>query len=119
MVSFSEPYIEDEYATQKRIDITIHSCNNSCDLNISATSSLNDWISPLSLRFEDYRGKNVDNFLRYICRVNSLFNDNKIIRCYYEFNTLKFVKDYYKLKDYESLGKENIFNVKDFKKPYI
>ena len=115
-VSFSEPYIEDENALQKRIDLTLHFSNVYCDLNISTTSSLDDWRTPLSLIFEDSQGKNVENYLRYICGVNSLFNDYKILSCYYDSNTLKFVNGEYKLKDYNSLGKENIFYVNDLMK---
>lgn len=113
LVSFSEPYIEDKNATQKRIDLTLHSFNYECNLKITTESSLDDWISPLSLRFENSEEKNVENYLRYICGVNSLYNDSKVLNCYYEYNTLKFVQGEYKLKDYESLGKENTFYIKD------
>ena len=122
-ITFSEPYIkkEDKEISPKEIDIEIDEINSKCNLYISTNSSLDDWISPLKIIFEDSKGEN--NF-SYICGENSLFNfynGTKFLNCYYEITKLRITRGEYKLKGIESLGNENIFNLdKSFeKKTYI
>ena len=113
-ICFSEPYIKEEVEPSKEIDIKINSLDGYCNLNISTNSSLDDWKSPLKVIFEDLKGENNFSFL---CGVNTLVNETKSIYCGYEVQKLKISFGKYKLKEAESLGKENIFNLdKSFNK---
>lgn len=104
-ISFSEPYIEKEELS-KEIDLKLNYVDSNCILEVSTNSSLDDWKSPLFIRFEDLTGK---NYFNYICGVNTLINESKIINCYLETQKLKISNGKYKFKDFESLGKENTF----------
>lgn len=108
-ISFSEPYIEKEESS-KEIKLNLNSVNNMCSLNVSTNSSLDDWKSPLFIRFEDSTNKK--NF-NYICGVNTLINETKEINCYFETQKIKIANGTYKFKDSESLGRENTFSLDD------
>ena len=105
-IAFSEPYIEEKEEDSKEIDLKLNSISNYCDLNISTNSSLEDWKSPLFIRFVDLAG---EKYFNYICGVNTLINESKIINCDYETQKIIISNGKYKFKDFESLGKENTF----------
>ena len=60
--SFSEPYIEDKTKITTKIDVN-GGVDESCNLILSTSSDLNNWISPLNIKFKHNKNDSIYNAL--------------------------------------------------------
>lgn len=112
--AFSEPYIEEEEEETEVMNVKFAEFDNYCGLRVTSDNNLSNWKSQLNIIFNHSNGlKEFD----YICGVNKLFNENKSIHCYYEFQNKESYKGVYEYQTFLSIGKGNNFTLDDeFKK---
>lgn len=99
-VSFSEPNIEEE-GDQNEVNVTFHSIDDTCNINITSTL---DWNDSLEINFKYI---NESNYFNYQCGQVTIKKE-KIIKCYYEkiYRTIKRKGKYIYEKSNSILNKD-------------
>ena len=99
-IAFSEPYIE-EQSTPNVIDVDYSNMNTACELEVKSNSDLNNWKSQLNIIFKH---ESKDTEFDYICGITKFINEEKKIKCYFEFlNSKKIYKGKYTYKSFENI----------------
>ena len=107
-ISFSEPYIEpEEGKNPQEVKLKYNKINEKCTIDITSETDVNIWKNTIEFSFESDDGK--DNF-NIQCGYVPLKNLNPI-NCNYELAYLIRPKQTFKFKKYQSLGKDNTFNL--------
>ena len=112
-IAFSEPYIE-EQSTPNVIDVDYSNMNTACELEVKSNSDLNNWKSQLNIIFKH---ESKDTEFDYICGITKFINEEKKIKCYFEFlNSETVYKGKYTYKTFENIreGKGNTFKLNSF-----
>lgn len=110
-VAFAEPYIEPEEGTQPlEVNLRYDKMDGYCNIQIKGENEkdFNNWKNTIELNFVSDDSKSNFNFQ---CGVawNEKYDDR--IGCYFEMLNIYKPRKKYKFKGYQSLGKDNTFNL--------
>ena len=110
-LSFAEPNLQPDITNPVKIQVNFNNYDENCYLKVD-TPSLDEWNNTLSVNF--YSAEASQN-LNFLIGRNKLKGKDEI-NCFYEYEKVLYgaKKGVYKYKDYESLGKENTFQLNNF-----
>ena len=107
-IAFSEPYIEpEEGKTPQEVKLRYNKINEKCIIELTSETDVNIWKNTIEFNFQSNDGK--DNF-NIQCGFVPLKNVNPIY-CNFENEYLIRPKQTFIFKNYQSLGKDNTFNL--------
>ena len=105
-IAFSVPYIENSIS-KKDINISFVDIDDACQLLISNNSLIDEWENSLEIVFKNNKS---NNRFYYQCNHNQILNKTEI-NCFYPNSKYFSRTGFYIFNNWQSLGKNNIFNL--------
>ena len=111
-VAFAEPYLEEQGKEPVEIKLNYNKMDENCNIEVSLenTADIEKWKNSLEFQFQSENTKSIFNF-NFQCGILSSEKVNKKIACYYDYLNWDRPINYYKYKGFQSLGKDNTFNL--------
>ena len=111
-VAFVDPYIPDEEAEKKDINVKFVSIDDSCYMDVSSETDYKLWNNTVEISFKNEDNPD-DRTFNFQCNVVNIYNKNTPACFYEELNGEFMHKGHYKYVSYQSLGVENNFTLDD------